>query len=370
MPRDEALRFPAVGPEGGLEEDRRVHAEELQLAFRNHAMPLEALRYDVTPAGLHYLLTHYDIPETDAASWTLGIDGAARTPLTIPLRDLMWMPSQVLRVTLECAGDGRALLHPRPISQPWLTGAVGTAEWRGTPLKAVLERAGIVPGAVEVLFTGADRGVEGRIEQDYQRSLPLDEALRDDVLLAWEMNGQPLLPQHGAPLRLVAPGWYGMAHVKWLRQITLITEPFNGYQQALAYRYSQDRRDPGEPVTLMLVRSLMIPPGIPDFLTRWRLVTAGPLELRGRAWSGRSAIARVEVSTDGGAAWADASVAVQDSPHAWQGWRFTWLATPGDHELLCRATDAEGHAQPIEQPWNGRGMGNNGAHRVPVRVVH
>ncbi|MFN0146450.1 MAG: molybdopterin-dependent oxidoreductase, partial [Dehalococcoidia bacterium] len=204
----------------------------------------------------------------------------------------------------------------------------------------------------------------------YQRSLPLEEALRPEVLLAWEMNGQPLLPQHGAPLRLVTPGWYGMTNVKWLRQVTVLREPFNGYQNALAYRYSQDRRDPGEPVALMLVRSLMIPPGIPDFLTRWRLVRAGTVELRGRAWSGRSEIVRVEVSTDGGSSWADAAVASPGGPHEWQSWSFPWPASPGDQQLLCRATDADGHVQPVEQPWNARGMGNNGAHRVFVRVVN
>ncbi|MFN0146156.1 MAG: molybdopterin-dependent oxidoreductase, partial [Dehalococcoidia bacterium] len=204
----DALTFPQVGPKGGLDDDPRVHPEEFHLAFRNHAMPLEALRYDVTPAGLHYTLTHYDIPDGDPDGWVLGIDGAVGRPLAIPLSELRSRAHETQRVTFECAGDGRALLSPRPISQPWLTGAVGTAEWTGIPLREVLDSAGLAEGAVEVLFTGADSGVEGKIEQHYQRSLPLEEALRPEVLLAWEMNGQPLLPQHGAPLRLVTPGWY------------------------------------------------------------------------------------------------------------------------------------------------------------------
>src|SRR5207253_8414602 len=150
-------------------------------------------------------------------------------------------PERTLTVTLECAGDGRALLQPRPISQPWLTGAVGTAEWTGTPLRSLLEEAGIGDGVREVLFTGLDRGIEGGVEQDYQRSLAIETTMRDDVLLAWAMNGAPLEPQHGYPLRLIVPGWYGMAHVKWLRSIEAITYNFEGYQQAVAYRYNQSR---------------------------------------------------------------------------------------------------------------------------------
>jgi DMSO/TMAO reductase YedYZ molybdopterin-dependent catalytic subunit len=236
-------------------------------------------------------------------------------------------------------------------------------------LRGVLEEAGVLAGAREVLFTGLDRGVEGDVEQDFQRSLPLADALRDDVLLVWAMNDAPLEPQHGAPLRLVAPGWYGMAHAKWLSSIEVLAEPFTGYQNAHAYRYSQSREDAGDPVTMMRVRSLMIPPGIPDFLTRTRLVQRGPVVLLGKAWSGQSPITRVEVSTDGGATWADAELEPQSSPNVWQTWRFEWdAAEPGMHELCCRATDAAGHCQPTEPVWTARGMGNNAVQRVPVMV--
>src|SRR6266542_3853893 len=148
-------------------------------------------------------------------------------------------------------------------------------------LPLCLEEAGLREAAREVLFTGLDRGVEGGLEQAYQRSLPLDEALREDTLLAWEMNGAPLPPQHGYPLRLIVPGWYGMAHVKWLRAIEALTAPFEGYQNTMAYRYSRSREERGEPVTRMRVRSLMVPPGIPDFLTRTRFLARGPVELQG-----------------------------------------------------------------------------------------
>jgi DMSO/TMAO reductase YedYZ molybdopterin-dependent catalytic subunit len=334
-------------------------------------MPLEALRYDITPTGMHYTLIHYDIPLVDPASWRLNLHGHVRKNLSLSLEELQQRTARTLRVTLECAGDGRALLQPRPISQPWLTGAIGTAEWTGTPLRHVLEEAGIADeGVREVLFTGMDRGIEGGVEQDYQRSLPLQAAMHEDVLLAWAMNGAPIEPQHGYPLRLIVPGWYGMAHVKWLRSIEAITYNFEGYQQAVAYRYSQSRSEPGEPVSLMRVRSLMIPPGIPDFLTRTRLVPLGTVRLLGRAWSGAGRITAVEVSTDGGTTWAPAEVDEPTHDHSWQSWSYMWDATaPGPHELSCRASDSAGNIQPVEQYWTARGMGNNMVQRVPVVVV-
>ena len=229
---------------------------ELQLAARNHGMPLEALRYPVTPAGLHYLLIHYDIPFVDPASFELSVGGLVARPLELSLDDLRARPAVELEVTMECAGNGRALLPgPRPVSQPWLAEAVGTAAWRGTPLAPLLDEAGPLDGAREVVFTGLDRGYEGGEEQVFERSLPLDEALRDDVLLAYEMNGAPLLPQHGFPLRLVVPGWYGMTHVKWLTRITVVAEPFTGYQQAHAYRFRRDEDDEGEPLDPHLRRA-------------------------------------------------------------------------------------------------------------------
>src|SRR5262249_48849724 len=158
--------------------------------------------------------------------------------------------------------------------------------------------AGLEDDALEVVFTGLDRGVQGEVEHDYARSLPLAEALRDEVLLAWAINGQPLPPQHGFPLRLLVPSWYGMTHVKWLRSITAVAGPFRGGQQDVAYGLRQSEEEQGAPVTRILPRALMSPPGIPDFLSRTRLVGAGPAVLEGRAWSGTPPVVRVEVSVD------------------------------------------------------------------------
>jgi sulfane dehydrogenase subunit SoxC len=331
-----------------------ITAEELQLAARNHGMPLEALRHDVTPIGLHYLLIHYDIPVVDPRTYRLDVDGRRFT-----LDEIKALPRRTQTVTMECAGNGRALLQPRALSQPWLLEAVGNAEWTGTPLRPLLDNA----DGVEVLFTGLDRGVENEIAQAYERSLPIDAALDEDVLLAYELNGQPLPPQHGFPLRLIVPGWYGMTSVKWLARITVLTEPHTGYQNATAYRMRESEDDQGTPLSRIEPRALMVPPGIPDFMTRRRFVEPGPVVLEGRAWSGYAPIERVEVDTGDG--WREARLG---ATNGWRAWSYEWDATPGEHVLACRAFDASGRQQPDAPPWNLGGYANNAVHRVPVTV--
>jgi DMSO/TMAO reductase YedYZ molybdopterin-dependent catalytic subunit len=352
----------------GVSASDEVTVDELQLALRNHGMHLEGLRHDVTPPGMHYLLIHFDVPEADETTWSLSIGGLVSNPIELSIADLRSRRAVTLPVTMECAGNGRARLSPRPISQPWLTEAIGTAEWTGTRLAPLLEEAGVADEAAELVFAGADRGVQGEVEHDYERSLTIVDAMRDEVLLAYEMNGGPLPPQHGYPLRLLVPGWYGMASVKWLTRITAVGEPFEGFQQTV-YRFRQDPDEAGEPVTRIHPRSLMIPPGIPDFLTRRRFVEPGRHLLRGRAWSGWAPIERVEVSTDGGATWGDATLGEPASPFAWAAFTFDWEASePGEFELCCRATDAAGNTQPLVQPWNYHGFANTTVQRIPVEV--
>ena len=341
-----------------------ISLEELQLAARNHGMPLEALRYPVTPIGLHYLLTHYDVPDVAPDGWRLAIGG-----LELSLDDLRARPVAEHTVTMECAGNGRARLEPRPVSQPWLLEAVGTARWRGTPLAPLLAEAGIPDGTVEVLFTGLDRGIEGGDEQAFQRALPLDEAMRDEVLLAYEMNGAPLPPQHGFPLRLVVPGWYGMTNVKWLSRIEFLAEPFSGYQQSWSYRVRQSEDEVGEPLQRMQPRSLLVPPGIPEFMTRDRTVAAGEVLLEGRAWSGLAPVASVEVSDDGASTWSAATLEPAGEPWAWRGFAYRWEAKPGEHVLCSRARDEAGNEQPVEAPWNLGGYANNAVQTVRVTVT-
>lgn len=352
-----------------------IGTEELALATRNHGMPLEALRYDVTPPGLHYVLVHYDIPACDTHTWVLEIGGHVERPLRLPVPALEKRAHVTSLVTLECAGNGRARLEPRPVSMPWLDEAVSTAAWTGTPLAPLLREAGVRDGAVDVVFTGADHGIDRGVEQDYQRALPLEEALNHEVLLVWAMNGHALPPQHGYPLRLVVPGWYGMAHVKWLHRIDVLDRRFDGFQNASAYRLKADADDEGEPVGRIRPRALMEPPGFPDFMSRVRVVRRSGLDdevlvLRGRAWSGRAPIVRVEVSHDNATSWQDAAVEPREAARAWHRWTYRWEEPPvGNHTLRCRATDASGDIQPVSAKWNYQGMANNSAQSVLLVVL-
>jgi sulfane dehydrogenase subunit SoxC len=344
----------------------RFTAHELALATRNRGMPLEALRYDLTPSGLHYLLIHFDIPDADESRWKLELGGRVRNRRAFSLGELKALPARTIRVTMECAGNGRGQLSPRYPSVPWLEEGVSTAEWTGVPLRLLLDQAALEPGVVQLAFHGADRGFDAGVEHHFARSLALEQALDEEVLVAYAMNGAALPPQHGSPLRLVVPGWYGMASVKWLRAIEALEQPFDGLQQARSYHFRRTAGEKGEPCTLMRVNSLMAPPGIPDFYSRRRVVEAGPVEILGRAWSGAAPIERVEFGIDGH--WATAAVAAQRQPHSWMLWKFTWNAVPGEHQLACRATDAAGNTQPLQPPWDLAGFGNNGVQRIHVTV--
>jgi DMSO/TMAO reductase YedYZ molybdopterin-dependent catalytic subunit len=353
MPR----RPPIVG---------RFTAEELSLAARNRGMPLEALRYDLTPPGLHYLLAHFDIPQVDERAWRLKVYGKVRNSLEIPMDELRAMPARTLRVTLECAGNGRGQLSPRYPSVPWMEEGVSTAEWTGTPLAPLLRRAGLGEAARDIVFRGTDRGIQGGEEHEFARSLAPAQALGEDILLAYSMNGAPLPLQHGAPVRLIVPRWYGMASVKWLRDIEIIDRAFDGYQQARSYHFLREPGARGEPCMLMRVNSLMVPPGIREFYSGERSLRPGAVEIAGRAWSGHGAIVRVELCIDG--QWRDAALAPAQQDFAWQGWQSAWHATAGQHELACRAIDVAGNRQPLDAPWDLSGFGNNGVQRVRVTV--
>jgi DMSO/TMAO reductase YedYZ molybdopterin-dependent catalytic subunit len=327
------------------------------------------LRWDLTPVGLHYLLTHYDIPAVDARAWRLRVNGLVERELELSLDDLRARPAVETTVTMECAGNGRAHVEPHVISQPWLLEAVGTARWRGTRVGPLLEEAGLVAGASDVLFTGLDRGVEGGEEQDYARSVPLAELLETDALLAYEMNGVPLPPQHGFPLRLMVPGWYGMTSVKWLARVVVLDSPFDGYQMRHSYRVRMTEDEEGVPLARIHPRALMVPPGLPDFLSRARIVRSGPCEIEGRVWSGEAPVEGVELSTDGGETWTEAELGDASLGRwAWRSWRARWDARPGEYELCCRARDAAGNVQPLDPPWNLGGYRNNAVQRVPITV--
>ena len=339
---------------------------EIALANRNKGMPLDALRYDVTPVGMHYMLTHFDIPYLEADTFRLRIGGLVDAPTDLTLAELQAGPTQTLAVTMECAGNGRLRLDPRPDNMPWGVEAVSTAEWTGVPLRDVITRARPRADAIELVFSAPDEGTQGGVRHPYQRSLTLEEARRPAVMLAWAMNGRPLEPQHGAPLRLIVPGWYGMASVKWLSSVEAVGERFVGTQQTSAYTIQRRPGEPGDAITRIRVRALMTPPGRPDFPSLRRVADAGRITLRGRAWSGEAPVERVEVGLDG--VWGEARLGEQVGEFAWRSWSFQWDAAPGRHELSCRASDANGRVQPLEQDWNVGGYCNNMVQTIDLTV--
>jgi DMSO/TMAO reductase YedYZ molybdopterin-dependent catalytic subunit len=320
-----------------------------------------------TPNSRFYIRNHFEMPRLDPTAFRLKVGGLAERPQSFSLDDLRRMPSQSLTVTLECAGNGRSLFRPRIVGEKWNLGAVSTAEWTGVPLAEVLDRAGVQPGAREVLFRGADGGTSaGDLGPNrFERSLLLDHARDPNLLLAYAMNGEALPIEHGYPLRLVVPGWYAMASVKWLTEIELIDRPFAGYYQAKMYCYEWEREGAlvREPVTLQCVRALITEPA-PN-----QEVAAGELAIRGVAWSGVPPIAHVEVSVGGGS-WQEARLLSEQRRYAWQPWELlTQVQEPGVVVLRARATDLAGRTQPERAEWNRLGYGNNTTQQVPVRLV-
>jgi len=320
----------------------------------------------VTPNQQFYVRNHFEIPDLDSSTWRLDVGGLVERPLSLSLRDLHTMPSRTLVVTLECAGNGRSMLTPPVEGEQWGLGAVSTAEWTGVPLREVLDRAGVARGGREVLFRGADGGtVEGRTGAvRFERSLRLDDAQHPDVLLAYAMNGEPLPIQHGHPLRVIVPGWYGVASVKWLTEIEVIDRLFRGYFQGERYFFEWEREGQGvrEPVTRQRVRALITEPGADQEVAR------GELTIRGVAWAGAAPIARVEVSVGGGP-WQEARLVGPRHRHSWRRWEvITRVDRPGSIALRARATDLTGQTQPEQPEWNRLGYGINAIQSVSLRV--
>ncbi len=359
---------PFTGYSGRIDTKDGVYSQsEVGLANRNSGNLLETLALDITPIGLHYLLIHFDVPLLDAGTHRLGFSGAFDAPFELGLDEIRALPQVTLPVTLECAGNGRSGLSPRAHSMPWMYEAVGTSEWTGTPLRPLIERARPRADAVDIAFFGADYGFDKGVGHCFGR-IPPEQIADLDVMLVHSMNGQPLLPQHGAPLRLIVPGWYGMASVKWLGRIEALTQPLTGSSRCRPTASATLDADPGRPVTMMRVKSLMVPPGVPDWGTRKRYLEPGPVTLVGRAWSGGGVpVTRVEVELDG--VWREARLEQQTGRYAWTKWSCDWLASPGDHVLRCRATDANGAVQPLDPPWDVAGFANNAAQKVHVFVA-
>jgi DMSO/TMAO reductase YedYZ molybdopterin-dependent catalytic subunit len=313
----------------------------------NSETPLEAVRGWVTPTRLFFVRNHFDVPQLDAAGWRLSVSGCVARPLTLSYDELNDMPQRTLLATIECAGNGRSFLTPRVAGVPWGAGAVAHAEWSGVPLRDVLELAGVNDDAVEIVCQGADRGTEPDHPQvmPFARGLTLEKALHRDTLLALRMNGEPLTPDHGYPVRLLVPGWYGVASVKWLSRVEAVREPFAGYFQTTKYTIQRRQGGKTAPVTIqgMAIKSEIVRPSTGATLG------LGRQRLFGLAWAGEEAVSRVEVSVDGGTSWSIAELLGPFAPYSWTVWEFLWhVREAGSYRLLSRAMSASGRTQPSE----------------------
>ena len=320
----------------------------------------------VMPNARFYVRNHFETPSLAASDWRLAIGGLVERPLRLSLRDIQNMRSQTLVATLECAGNGRSMFDPPIEGEQWHLGAVSTAEWTGVPLVEVLDRVRAEPGAGEVVFRGADRGVveQSRPPVPFERSLSMDDARSSDALLAYAMNGDPLPVQHGYPLRLVVPGWYAVASVKWLTEIELVDSLFEAFFQTERYFYEwqRDGATVREPVRLQRVRSVITSPSGGDE------IDVGDVTIRGVAWSGAAPIAGVDVSIGEGP-WQPAQLIGERRRHSWQWWELlTELVEPGTTTVRSRATDLDGRTQPERPEWNRLGYGGNAIQIVPIQV--
>ena len=337
----------------------------------NLETPFDQLDSYLTPTGLFYIRSHFAAPKLDVASYQLRIDGAVRTPLSLSYKQLRDLPSETRVATLECAGNGRVFLVPQVAGAQWELGAVGNAEWSGVPLVDLLKQAGLEEDTCEIVLEGADRGMPAEPPVppgpiSYARSLPRDKAIQREVLIAYQMNGRDLPLDHGHPVRAIVPGHYGMASVKWLTHIHAVREPFRGYWQTSDYG-SWDYVD-GKPVRRALgemkLKSQIARPRVYETLAPNQIY-----RVCGAAWAGKTEVAGIAVSTDGGQTWTEAEFLDPSQPHAWRRWKYDWL-TPkraGRYTLLARAEDANGNVQPDKHdPHYGTYVIN---HPLPIEVL-
>jgi sulfite oxidase len=326
----------------------------------------------VTATDAFYVRGHGAVPEIDAVAWRLHVHGAVERELDLSLETLREaLPEREVTATLQCAGNRRAglmAIRDIPGEAPWGPGATGTATWTGVALADVLALAG--PRGGHVGFEGADVSPEAKPAQQFGGSIPLEKACRPEVLLAWAMNGEPLPDVHGAPLRVVVPGYIGARSVKWLKRIEVRSEPWQGYFQHVAYRLLPEDGTPGPgagmPLGLIALNSDVL------FPADGETVAAGRVQARGYAFAGGERhVTRVDVSLDAGASWAQAQLLDDLGPWAWRHWHITVDLSPGDHEILVRAWDSSAATQPEDEAglWNPKGYVNNARPRVRIRAV-
>ena len=331
----------------------------------NLEFPFFALSSATTPTEQFFVRSHFPVPKIDPGTWRLKVEGLVNQPLELNFDEVARLPAHTVSMVMECAGNSRIFLSPKVGGLQWELGAVGNAQWTGIRLADLLEKAGVKPGAVEVVLEGADTGEikkepvsPGKI--NYARSVPLSKALDPSAILAYQMNRESLTTAHGYPLRAVIPGWYGMASVKWLTRILVIDRVFRGYFQTSDYTF-WERRD-GLPVQLLPVGEIEVKAEIARPALHEIVPADSVYRVHGAAWTGESQITKVEISTDGGQQWHAAQLLGPSSQYAWRLWEYHWRtpAAPGSCTVMARATDARGRTQPIERD----------AHRGTYMITH
>jgi DMSO/TMAO reductase YedYZ molybdopterin-dependent catalytic subunit len=336
----------------------------------NRETPISALGADITPIGSFFVRSHFPVPTVDRSGWRLSVGGDVDEAQEFSYAALRKMPQRTVRVTMECAGNGRTGFKEVAEGElRWGIGAVSTASWTGVPLSLILEKAGIKKGANQIVAEGADEGPEPESTKtmNFMRRLSIDKAMAEGTILALKMNGEDLQTQHGAPARLIVPGWYAMASVKWVKAIRVLSgEPFSVFFNDTKYVYvkEKDGREVREPVTELRVKALITTP-----LDGESTPVGRPLIIRGKAWSGASHIIGVQI--DFGEGWEDADVDPQTGGrYAWTGWRKKWVPqSKGSVTIAARATDQTGSVQPLEPMPNKYQYGYNAVHRICIDVA-
>jgi DMSO/TMAO reductase YedYZ molybdopterin-dependent catalytic subunit len=338
---------------------RRLGKDRRLVAYggANFGMPLSLMEPEhgrLVPTDRFFVRSNGPVPVLDRAAWRLSISGTVAQPLSLALDDLKRFPAVRLEAFLECAGNGRTRFDPLPPGTPWKNDAIGNAVWEGVSLAAILAMAGVQPGTVDIVTQGGDF-------PEMRRGLPLAVANDPDVLLIWAMNGEPLPVAHGGPVRLLVPGWAGIASTKWLVALEAIDHPFAGFWNTDNYVFWDERGDPLRPVAEMPPKSVIATPD------NGATLTAGETVIAGWAWSGFAPVHSVEVSTNDGRDWRRAEL-LPGERWSWRRWQFPWQAVPGVHRLLARATDARRFSQPAVAPWNAKGYQMNAIQAIAVCV--
>ncbi|MGC2138921.1 MAG: sulfite oxidase [Candidatus Sulfotelmatobacter sp.] len=359
LPQGQAVDFP--GEDGMILRSFR---------FVDLESPVEYFNTWLTPVPHFFVRNHmFEPTELDAHDWRLSIGGEVEKPITLKLAELSKIETHSVVNTLECAGNGRSLHRPQVPGIQWGKGAVGTARFSGPRLRDVLERAGVKPTGKHVMFRGLDE-VPGKVPP-FIRSIPIEKALDADTLIATHMNGSPLPKHHGFPARVLVPGWIGAASCKWLTEIKVLEAEFVGNFMSGGYRIPNQPVKPGEtvkpedthPLTALNVKSVIAAP------TDGANLKAGNIRVHGAAWAGEADVEKVEISTDGGAAWNSATLGHEQAHYAWRLWAYDWKpGKSGDYTILSRATDSQGRTQPSAAVWNPSGYLNNAIDQVKVHV--